>query len=240
MIDALVRAGRRARGVGRRTQQTVVGPVSIYLDRLAARRVLEAMIRRTHNFEATRWLDRPIWQFPLGAWVIQEFIGTTRPDVIVETGTYRGGSAYFYACLCDLLEHGEVISIDIAPRGTVPHPRITYVQRSSVDRGTVAYVADRLRLAGADSVLVVLDSDHSEDHVRRELEAYAPLVPVGSYLHVQDGCIDELPSLKADRPGPKRAIRAFLAAHPEFVRDTEIEYRYVLSFHPCGWLKRIA
>jgi cephalosporin hydroxylase len=211
-----------------------------YLDQRAANRVLEAIIAKTNDVETVRWLDRPIWQYPLDAWVMQEMIGAIKPDLLVETGTCLGGSAYFFANLMDLMGHGEVISIDIAPRGTMPHPRVTYIRGSSVDEKIIDGVKDRIKALDARAVLIMLDSDHSEAHVRQELERYAPLIPVGSYFYVQDGCIDTLPSLRAGRPGPVPAVQSFLKAHPEFVRDTEAEFRYVMTAHPYGWLKRIA
>jgi cephalosporin hydroxylase len=211
-----------------------------YLDQRAAKRVLEAIIAKTNDVETVRWLGRPIWQYPLDAWVLQEMIGSLKPDLIVETGTCLGGSAYFFASIFDLLGHGEVMSIDIAPRGTMPHPRITYLRGSSTDSEIVANVRDRMDALKAKAVLIMLDSNHTESHVRDELEMYAPLVPVGSYIYVQDGCIDTLPSLRAGRPGPVPAVQSFLKNHLQFVRDTEVEFRYVMTAHPYGWLRRVA
>lgn len=210
------------------------------LDRWAIRRALEVMVIRTDNFRNAKWLTRPLWQFPLGAWVLQEVIAEFKPDIILETGTFCGGSAFFFASLCDLLDHGEVISVDINPVATIPHRRVTYVQGSSTDPAVVAQVAGHLRAPAVRRLLIVLDSDHAAPHVEAELECYAPLVPVASYIHVQDGCIDEMAYHRRARPGPKTAVQSFLRKHPEFVRDTEIELRYVMTYHPCGWLRRIA
>jgi len=210
-----------------------------YLDRWASRRILARMIDKTDNFQNVRWLGAMMWQFPISAWVLQEVVSETKPDIIIETGTYSGGSAYFLASLCDLLGRGEIVSIDIEPRSTIPHPRITYLTASSVDPAAVNLVRQRIERIKAKTILLILDSDHRMAHVLRELESYAPLIPVGSYIHVQDGCIDELDCLRVDRPGPKEAAKSFLRDHPEFVRDEEIESRYVLTFCPYGWLKRV-
>lgn len=225
---------RRQFGPGGGTQ------LANYLDQRAARRVLQAIIGKTNDVETVRWLDRPIWQYPLDAWLLQEMIGSLKPDLIVETGTCLGGSAYFFANICDLIDNGQIMSIDIAPRGTMPHPRITYVRGSSTDPEIVDMVAQRMKALNAKNVLIMLDSDHTERHVRQELEAYAPLVPVGSYIYVQDGCIDTLPCLSDGRPGPVPAVKSFLESHPEFIRDTDTEFRYVMTAHPYGWLKRVA
>jgi cephalosporin hydroxylase len=212
--------------------------LSTFLDTWATRRTLDAIVRKTDNVRSVRWLGRPVWQYPLDAWVLQEVISKLRPDLIVETGTYEGGSAFYYATLCELLGNGRIVSIDVGARSTVPHDRITYISGSSVDESIVRRVRDLSAELQARKVLVVLDSDHSASHVRAELEAYAPLVKPGSYIHVQDGILDDLPRFSEWRPGPTVAVNDFLAAHPEFERDLETERRYVMTAHLCGWLRR--
>lgn len=209
------------------------------LDEFACTRTLTAFVRRTEDVQHVRWAGRPIWQYPLDTWTIQEMICSLQPDLIVETGTYMGGSAFFYASICDLISHGRIITIDVAAKETISHPRIRYIQGSSTDPGIVGQVAAEAASTPDGRVLVILDSDHRARHVRQELEAYAPLVPVGSYIHVQDGCIDTLACFRGGRPGPLAAVKAFLADHPEFVRDTEVELRYVMTAHPYGWLRRV-
>ena len=143
----------------------------------------------------------------------------TRPELVVETGTYRGGSAFFLASICDLLGAGEVVSIDIEPvRDDYPaHPRITYLGgRSSTDPDVVADVRAR---AEGKRTLVILDSDHSQAHVEAELAEYAPLVPVGCYVIVEDSNIGQI--RKDLLPGPLEAIEAFLARTDEFEIDRE-------------------
>ena len=234
IITGLRRRVRYFVGPGSNTQ------IAQFLDRHAANRVLEALIAKTNDVETVTWLGRPIWQYPLDAWLVQEMLAQLKPDLIVETGTCLGGSAFFFGTMCDLLGRGEVMSIDIAARGTMPHPRVTYIAGSSTDPEIVNLVAERIKKLNAQSVLIMLDSDHTERHVRNELEAYAPLIPLGSYFYVQDGCIDELECLSDGRPGPVAAVKSFLRDHPEFVRDTETEFRYVMTAHPYGWLKRVS
>ena len=133
----------------------------------------------------------------------------TRPELVVETGTYRGGSAFFLASICDLLGAGEVVSIDVEPvRDDYPaHPRITYLGgRSSTDPDVVAEVRAR---AEGKRTLVILDSDHSQAHVEAELAEYASLVPVGGYVIVEDSNIGQI--RKDLLPGPLEAIETFLA-----------------------------
>ena len=129
-----------------------------------------------------------------------------------------------------------MISIDIEPeREDYPqHPRITYLGgRSSTDADVLAEV--RRRVEGR-RTLIVLDSDHSQKHVEAELDAYAPLVPVGCYLIVEDSNIGQI---REDlMPGPLQAIETFLAGRSDFEIDRERE-KFLLTFNPSGYLKRI-
>ncbi|MGH3133140.1 MAG: CmcI family methyltransferase [Gaiellaceae bacterium] len=209
----------------------------------AARRLDRAAVSRAHDvFYASNawtkasWLGSQALKNPLDLWVYQEIMAETRPDLVVETGTYRGGSAAFLASICDLLGTGEVVSIDIEPlRDDYPqHPRITYLAgRSSTDPEVVAEIRAR---ANGHRTLIVLDSDHSQAHVEAELDAYAPLVPVGCYLIVEDSNIGQI--RKDLMPGPLQAVDAFLARTDEFEIDRERE-KFLLTFNPSGYLKRV-
>lgn len=193
--------------------------------------------REGGTWHRTAWFDTTVWKCPLDLWLYQELIYRLQPELIIETGTAFGGSALYMAGVCELLGTGSVISIDIAPQPGVPaHPRIRYVVGSSVGDATVREVADAA--AGLDSVMVVLDSDHSQAHVARELEAYAPLVTVGSYLIVEDTNVNGHPAFASHGPGPMEATEEFLARCPEFVRDPDGE-KFLLTFNPGGLLRRV-
>jgi cephalosporin hydroxylase len=197
------------------------------------------LVLKTENFADVRWLGRRVWQSVLDLWTIQEAISELRPALLIETGTHRGGSALFYAQLLDALDEGRVITVDVERLHDLDHPRIMALTGSSTAREILEQVESAARDA-AGPVMVILDSDHSEAHVRRELEAYGPLVTPGSLLLAQDGIIDELFMFRAGRPGPLPAIRAFLRAHPEFVADERLNGRFLASQHPSGWLRRRA
>ncbi len=205
------------------------------LDRAAVSRAHEVFYASNAWTQAT-WLGSQALKNPLDLWVYQEIMAETRPDVVVETGTYRGGSAHFLATVCDLLGSGEVVSIDIERlREDYPkHPRITYLAgRSSTDPGVVAEVRERVE---GRRMLIVLDSDHSQGHVEAELEAYAPLVPVGCYLIVEDSNIGQI--RKDLLPGPLEAVETFLTRTNEFEIDRDRE-KFLLTFNPSGYLKRV-
>jgi cephalosporin hydroxylase len=190
----------------------------------------------TEIYLRTRWMNVPCQKCPLDMWMYQEIIAEVRPQLVVETGTYLGGSALFIAQMLDLLGQGEVITIDVNSHAERPtHPRITYVQGSSADPGLVSrLLADR-----PDEVrMVVLDSDHSKSHVRQELTLFAPYVTVGSYLIVEDTNVNGHPTLPSFGPGPFEAVNTFLAEHPEFVVD-ETRERFLMTFNPRGYLRRV-
>ncbi len=224
MANFLRRAGRAASfRIGRK------------LDRAAISRAHDVFYASNVWTQAT-WLGSQALKNPLDLWIYQEIMAETRPDIVIETGTYRGGSAHFLASVCDLLGSGEVVSIDIEPlRDDYPqHPRITYLAgRSSTDPDVLAEVRERV---SARRTMIVLDSDHSQAHVDAELEAYAPLVPVGCYLIVEDSNIGRI---REDlMPGPLQSIERFLAGTTDFEVDPERE-KFLLTFNPSGYLKRV-
>jgi cephalosporin hydroxylase len=188
------------------------------------------------TWKDTKFLGVSTWKSPLDLWVYQELLWELRPGLIVETGTAHGGSALYLATLCETIGSGEVVSIDIGEWPDRPaHPRLTYVVASSTDPQVVAQVADRAGAAG--TVLVVLDSDHSRDHVLAELRAYAPLVTPGSYLVVEDTNVNGHPVYEAFGPGPMEAVQDFLKECDDFEVDRSRE-KFLLTFNPGGWLRK--
>ena len=207
------------------------------------KRLDRAALSRAHDvlylsdaWTDTTWLGAQALKNPLDLWVYQEIMNETRPELIVETGTYRGGSAFYLASICDMLATGDVVSIDIEPlREDYPeHPRITYLGgRSSTDPDVVADV--RARAEGR-RTLVILDSDHSQRHVEDELAEYAPLVHVGGYVIVEDSNIGQI--RKDLLPGPLEAIEAYLARTDEFEIDRARE-KFLITQNPNGYLRRV-
>jgi cephalosporin hydroxylase len=203
------------------------------------------------------WLGRPIIQLPEDIVRIQEVLHDVQPDVIVETGIAHGGSLVYYASLCKALGKGRVIGIDIEIR---PHNRaaieahpladlITLVEGSSTDPATLAQVAEAIR--PGETTLVILDSNHTREHVLAELEAYSGLVTPGSYLIAMDGIM----KLVADTPrgaadwsedNPITAVEEFVRAHPEWVVEqppwgfNESELRRNVTHWQQGYLRRVS
>jgi cephalosporin hydroxylase len=183
------------------------------------------------------WFGHQLLKCPLDLWLYQELLVRTRPDVVVETGTFRGGSAFFMAMIFDLIGHGRVITVDIGPQpGRPEHPRITYVTGSSTDPAIVARV--KAEVAGA-RAMVILDSDHTLEHVYEEIPCYSPLVQVGDYLVVEDTNINGNPTFPDFGPGPMEAVDRFLSETQEFVIDNRCE-RFMMTLNPRGYLRRVA
>ena len=200
-------------------------------------RFQSALIRKTNDYGNVRWLGKPIWQPILDLWTLQETIFEVKPELLIECGTYKGGSSYFFADLFDLMEKGRVITVDIVKQHNLSHPRVTYLIGDCASNEIVQQVREQVQQVNG-PVMVILDSDHSEKHVMRELDAYHSFVTPGSYIHVQDGVIDVLPMFVRGRPGPLPAIEAFLKSHDEFEVDLERSERFLITHHPKGWLLR--
>lgn len=184
-----------------------------------------------------KWLGVAALKCPFDLWIYQEILHEIKPDVILETGTARGGSALFLASILDMLGAGQLISIDIVRRPEWPtHPRVTYLTGSSTSAPILEEV--RRRVAGASRVMVILDSDHRKDHVLEELKLYSPLVTKGSYLIVEDTNVNGRPVFLAFGPGPGEAVDEFLKDNPFFSRDTSRE-RFFVTFNPGGYLRRL-
>ena len=193
------------------------------------------------TWKDTYWMGVPVWKLPLDLWIYQEILYETRPDLIIETGTANGGSALYLASICDLLNTGKVLTIDIAERSLSgaekpSHPRIRYLLGSSTDAAIVDEV--RREAEGAERIMVVLDSDHSAGHVFAELEAYAPLVHIGGYLVVEDTVLNAHPLYSDEGPGPMEAVEAFLHKDSRFEADRTKE-KLQLTFNPKGYLRRV-
>jgi len=215
----------------------------------ATREWFDAASRWEYSYHFT-WLGRPIIQFPQDIVALQEIIWNVKPSVIVETGIARGGSLIFYASMLELIGGEGIVvgvDIDIRPHNRVEiekHPmmkRIRLIEGSSVADDVVGQV--KQFIGGRGPVMVVLDSNHTHDHVLAELRQYAPLVTAGSYLVVFDTVIELLPQdFFPDRPWGRgnnamTAVREFLAESDRFEIDREIQNKLLITVAPEGYLK---
>ncbi len=202
------------------------------------------------------WLGRPVIQLPEDLLRVQEVICQVKPDVIIETGVAHGGSLVFYASLCKAIGRGRIIGVDIEIR---PHnrkaieahelfPLITLIEGSSIDPEVVGRVKSLVK--PGEAVMVILDSNHTKQHVLGELEAYHDLITPGSYIVATDGSMKDLndtPRGKVDWSwdNPTAAAAEFAAKHSEFVIEqpewgfNESDLVENITHWPKAWLRRL-
>lgn len=198
------------------------------------------------------WMGVPIIQMPADVMATQEVIWATKPDVIIETGVARGGSVLFMASLLEMIGNGKVIGVDIDIRAhnreTVEQhlmsKRVTMIEGGSVDADTLARVRSEIP-AGA-KVMVVLDSDHSRDHVLAECRAYGSMVTPGCYMVVADTLVGHITEENAPKKRskiwfkgdePLSALQDYMAETDRFEVDEVLNGKLVLSSSPGGYVR---
>jgi cephalosporin hydroxylase len=198
----------------------------------------------------THFLGVPVYKPPTDLWAVQQIISVSRPTVIVETGTAFGGSALWYASIMDLLGiEGMVFTIDLFPQGVddgyvfPKHPKLNYILGDSISEDTfmkVINMAQRGIARGTHNWMVVLDSDHTQDHVFQELLMWSPLVSKGQFLIVEDTRVDQPDWMGNARApmagrGPGKALEQFMRGTDRFKVNRHVQP--ALTFHPGGYLE---
>ena len=201
------------------------------------------------------WMGQPIVQLPEDLLRLQEVLFKLRPEVIIETGVYRGGSLLFLATICKVLDRGRVVGVDLRIPNDVKRSienhllaeQIDLIEGNSVKDSVIERITQKV--TGATPVLIILDSNHSKAHVGAELTAYANFVTPGSYIVVTDGIMKDLTDVPGGDPNwaednPCSAIHEFLLVHPEF-EQTEPSWPSVVgrvgmkpTYWPQAWLRR--
>ena len=202
------------------------------------------LYEKSRVWEKNTWFGIPCWKLPMDAFVIQELIVRLRPEYIIETGTAKGGSAMFYASICELLGEGSVITIDINLQYNESlnemgryewTDRIRFVHGGSTNPLTYDEV---YAIARGKRNMVILDSWHTKEHVLKEMAMYSKLVPKGSYMIVEDTHSNGHPVPWKWGDGPFEAVEEWLSVHGS---DWEIDYeceKHLFTFNPKGYLKR--
>ena len=210
-----------------------------------------ATCKHKYSYNFT-WMGRPIIQYPQDMIAMQEVIWQVKPDLIIETGIAHGGSLIYYASLLEMIGgNGKIVGLDIDIRDhnrseIEQHPmfkRIDLIQGSSIDPQIANLVYESAK--GKEKILVILDSNHTHEHVLAELNLYAKLVTKDSYLVVFDTVVEDMPSeFFPDRPwcrgnNPKTAVWEFLKTNDRFVVDQQLENKLLVTVAPNGYLKCI-
>lgn len=204
------------------------------------------------------WMGRPVIQLPEDMIRLQEVLWTVQPDVLIETGVAHGGSLIYYASLFQAMNKGRVVGIDIEIRphnrsAIEAHPmahRIALIEGSSTAASVVAEA--RSHIKPGETTLIILDSNHTNQHVLDELHAYADMVTVGSYIVATDGLMGEVYDVPRGTPGwitdnPTKAAQDFVAKNPNFVIElpaptwpfNESELKRTPTHWPGAWVKRV-
>ena len=203
------------------------------------------------------WMGRPVIQLPDDMFRIQEVIYKVKPDVVLDIGVAHGGSLVFFASLCKAMEKGRVIGVDIdirahnrvAIESHMLTPLITLIEGDSISPSTVVKVRENIK--AGERVLVLLDGCHTRAHVRAELEAYSPLVAIGSYIVAMDGIMKDLVGAPRSSPdwatnNPSTAALEFVRDHPAYViEEPEIPFnegtiKEKVTYWPNGFIKRMS
>jgi cephalosporin hydroxylase len=183
---------------------------------------------KEHKFP--KWMGVDVIKYPNDLITYQEIMFENKPDVLIETGTHKGGSALFFASVFDAIGKGQVITIDKYDNEPPKHPRITYI----VDRTTEKRTLDKVKqMVKGKTVMASLDSNHHRSHVKRELVRYGAIVTKGQYMVVEDTCYNR----QGKKSDPAKAVEWFLARTKNFkVMPLEKKYKYSLA--RGGWLKK--
>ncbi len=187
-------------------------------------------------YENSYWAGIKTAKNPMDMWVYQEIIHNLQVDLVIETGTYFGGSALYFAHIFDIIGAGKVVSVDLQiPKDLPQHPRIEYIEGSSVDRSVLKQIESIHKAAS--STMVILDSDHRKNHKLMELSLYSKFVSPNSYMIAEDSCFDFYPAWPEFGEGPAHAVKEFMENNANFTIDRNME-KHLITFSPKAFLKK--
>jgi cephalosporin hydroxylase len=182
----------------------------------------------------TTWMGTPVSTPPTDLLAYQEILSRVRPDWVIDIGTGDPGRATFLASMCELIGHGQVLSIRDAEAEPPPHFRLRCCSGDPLDPAVVEQVKE---FVGDGNAVVVLGACADREATTAQFEAYVKLVKVGSYVIVTDTIVNGRPVWTSFGPGPAEGIKQILNRHGKFVADPEME-KYALTFNPGGFLRR--
>tara|TARA_Y100001949_G_C15931542_1_gene305880 strand:+ start:189 stop:992 length:804 start_codon:yes stop_codon:yes gene_type:complete len=198
--------------------------------------------KHKQTYDNTYWMGIRSMKCPLDLWIYQEILIKTKPDIIIETGTNEGGTTLFLANICDIMDNGEIITIDISSPNEKPkHKRIHYIQGDATSKKTITKIqqlVDKLDNNSDTKIMVILDDEHSENHVFQEMEIYGKFVTPGNYLIVEDTSMGGHPVWSELKGGPMESVERYMKIYNDFEIDSAQE-KFLLTFNPKGYLKKI-
>ena len=216
-----------------------IEPKHVRLLREDTQAVIDGFHELLYARQSIMWMGHNLLKSPFDMWVYQEILNVIRPELIVEFGTWKGGSALYFAHLCELLNNGIVVSVDIKPWANAPkHDRICHITGDSSSKQVIKLVHEIAKAYGV--IMVILDSDHHKEHVLKELDAYWDIVTPGSFLVVEDTNVNGHPVYPAFGPGPHEAVQEWIKTEngQHYMIDKSCE-RFLISSHQGGYLRRV-
>ena len=196
--------------------------------------VLEILQRR--SLTETTYFGIKTVKNPLDFWIYREIIFEQKPDIIIEIGSFSGGTALALAHICDNIGHGNIISLDIShsmvPGIVMDHPRILLIEGDACQ----SFNEVKGWISHNHNVLIIEDSAHTFDNTLKMLNTYSPLIRPGGYFIVEDTICHHGLDTGPD-PGPYEAVKAFLEINRDFESDRSRE-SFLITWNPKGYLRR--
>jgi cephalosporin hydroxylase len=188
-------------------------------------------------WEGTTWLGHRVGNCPTDLLAYQDLIAEVKPAWVIETGAGDGGRALFLATICELVDHGQVLSINPGVGEDHPkHPRLRYLEGNPIDESTIEQV--REIVGETPNALVILGSSRGVVHMAKEFELYSPFAAIGSYVVMINTILNGNPVLPEFGAGPAEAVNQIMRTRSDFEQDPYME-KYGLTFNPGGFLKRM-
>ncbi|HEY2235391.1 MAG TPA: CmcI family methyltransferase [Candidatus Angelobacter sp.] len=209
-----------------------------------AKRYYHLWYYKTGVWQQTTWMGVHTLKSPMDMWNYQEILVSLQPSLIIEFGTHQGGSALFFSSVMRQIGRPYmIVSVDIAASGisekakSDPNVRLLTASSSSPE---VRKTIQDLRHNFPGPVFVILDSDHSKEHVFAEMVSLRDILVAGDYMIVEDSNINGHPVLRSFGPGPYEAVQEYIRKYPQdYEFDFERERKFGFSFAPNGFLRRL-
>ena len=177
---------------------------------------------------------------PFDLLVYEEILWKLKPTVVIEIGNAFGGFSLWISDRMKLIGiDGRLITIDLAPGADAnldkfKSDRFISIIGNCNDHRTINKV--KTHIGNNDTVMIIEDSAHTFDNTFKALENYKQIVTVGSYFVIEDGICDLLDL--GIKPGPMSAVEHWIKDNPDYEIDRTCE-RYIMTYNPKGYLKRV-
>ena len=181
----------------------------------------------------------PAIKCPFDYVLYQMLIWEVKPDLIIEIGTNKGGSALYLADLLESNKKGELHTIDLSVNeedaSLLSHPRIKVYKNGFMNYDTSS-------LSNYKTILVIEDGSHTYEDTLAALNKFSSFVSNNSYFIAEDGIVNELGREREFNGGPQKAVAEFVKRNRNFIIDRNWcdFFGPNATFNVNGYLKRIS